>query len=341
MTTLKRVLTDGDRSYMHEELCRYLLSGTYKDGDGEGMAADLVREDPSLLTDSLVGAKFGPPVRITPKDGGRPRALGTSGNWCMVAAQRKLPVLLEVALRAGVSPDDPDVFLQGGLLSYRSWSQELHLLELALKYGAQTDVDIQPAAGSRVWAGAPAQVAFRNALVNSRNEAALIHLRTVHRLLSAGTKMVGYVRVDGPTESYPSAAWELADATWWREDVAQQAVAIVPLFRSAGVDIDISCGKLMCPPVVAAARRGNLELARAFIAAGCQVEDVHIVRPASGRTPAVETLEHELNAGCGPGAGSVAVEALMKVRMERALATASEALSDTAPSRRRHRARMV
>ena len=336
---LKQVFFGDERAQMHEELRRYLDNVTdwY---DADAYAADLARKDPSLLTDHL-DSRYGPQVVVRSPDFDTPsKPLNTAGTWCMFAAARELPKTLEVALSAGVGPDDPDVFLQGGLLSYRVWSLRHHLLAIALKYKANPDVQIQPQPGSQVWPGAPGQVSFRNAVLNWRSDDATKHLVSVKMLLEAGAKCVGSYN-SSPSVDYPSAVWELANRSFVFMDSMRAAVELIPLMKAAGFDINSSCGPTFCPPVVAAARAKSRPMVEALIAAGCRTDDLYIARDATEKLSAVEPLFTEIDKAFGAGAHSWAIEAMMKAQWAASNSAGTRSTEPTTTSVPRVRARAV
>jgi hypothetical protein len=313
---LPHILAGAAREDAHEALHR-LLDGNQElsHEEADARAADLARKDPSLLTEHL-DSRYGPQVVVRSPDCDAPgRSLPTSGTWCMFAAEREFPRLMEVALQAGAGPDDSDVFLQGGLLSYRRWSLRHDLLELALKYKADPDVQIQPKGNWNVWPGTPGQVSLRNAVLNGASDDAAKHLQCVKMLLEGGAKVVGWLCSKEDPVNYPSAAWELANRNFASPAAKRLAAELVPLMKAAGVDIDQHGGETWCPPVVAAARAKSRPMVEALIAAGCRTDDAHIVRDTAAKFAAVQPLFTEIDLAFGAGAHSWAIEAMMHMQL--------------------------
>lgn len=145
MTTAKRFEGDG-RAEMHLELKRYFdmrVISYSKLAHADGMAANLIREDPTLATDHL-SLVFG--SRIERGDLVGPAIAKTAGTWCMFAAAGHFKQVLAVAHGVGIGMDDPKVFLKGGLLSYRRWFMDPPLIQLALSMGASHDIQVQTSA---------------------------------------------------------------------------------------------------------------------------------------------------------------------------------------------------
>lgn len=243
-------------------------------------------------------------------------------------------MLMEVALQAGIGPDDSDVFLQGGLLSYRRWSLRYGLLRVALKYKAAPDVQIRPTGEWSVWPGTPGQVSLRNALLNASGDDAGKHLLSVKMLLAAGAKIIGWQRSKEDPVNYPSAAWELANRTFASPAASRLATELVPLLKAAGVDIDQHGGDAWCPPVVAAARAKNRPMVESLIAAGCRTDDARIVRGAAAKFDAVQPLFTEIDKAFGSGARSWAIETMMNTQLaasQAAGACSTEPMPTSAP----------
>jgi len=318
-----------------------LLDGRYELADEEAdvRAAELARKDPSLLTDHL-DSRYGPQVVVqSPDTATSGRRLPTSGTWCMFAAELEFPLLMEVALQAGIGPDDSDVFLQGGLLSYRRWSLRHDLLELALKYKAHPDVQIQPKGNWNVWPGTPGQVSLRNAVLNRARDDAVKHLQCLKMLLEGGARVVSWLRRQEDPVNYPSPLWELANFT---TPAAQRVTAeLVPLMKAAGVDIDQHGGETWLPPVIAAARARNRPMVEALLVAGCRTDDGHIVRVAGDKFEAVRPLFDEIDQAFGAGAHSWALEAMMNAQLVASCAAGACSTEPMPTSAPRARARQV
>lgn len=142
--SMARKFEGDERAEVHLELKRYFDLGVTsysKLAGADGMAADLIGEDPTLATDHL-SLVFG--SRIERGDLVGPAIAKTAGTWCMFAAAGHFKQVLAAAHGAGISMDDPKVFLKGGLLSYRRWFMDPPLVELALSLGASHDVQVQP-----------------------------------------------------------------------------------------------------------------------------------------------------------------------------------------------------
>lgn len=339
---LPKILTGAAREDAHEALHR-LLDGNeeFSHEDADARAAGLARKDPSLLADHL-DSRFGSQVVVLSQDHDVPaRRLPTSGTWCMFAAAREFPRLMEVALQAGVGPDDSDVFLQGGLLSYRRWSLRHDLLAMALKYKAAPDVQIQPKENWNVWPGTPGQVSLRNALLNGAGDDAAKYLLSVKMLLEGGAKVIGWLNSNEDPVNYPSAAWELANRTFASPAASRLATELVPLLRAAGVDIDQHGGDAWCPPVVAAARAKNRPMVESLIAAGCRTDDARIVRGAAPKFEAVQPLFTEIDEAFGSGARSWAIEIMMNTQLAASLVAGTCSTEPMPASAPRVRARAV
>ena len=142
MSTPKR-FEGAERVAMHLDLKRHFDMGVTSFGNllqADGMAADLLRADPTLATDRL-SLVFG--SRIERGDLVGPAVAKTAGTWCMFAAAGHFKQVLGVAHAAGISMDDPKVFLNGGLLSYRRWFMDPPMVQLAFSLGASHDVFVQ------------------------------------------------------------------------------------------------------------------------------------------------------------------------------------------------------
>lgn len=334
---MKQVYTGAKRAQMHEELSRYLC-GVFGPGDdkqraaADAFAADLARKDPSLLVDHL-DSMYGLPVTVRSRDSSTPaKKLGTPGTWCMFAAERRFQQVLEVALRAGVQPDDPDVFLVGGLLSYQEVFRDQSLLALALQYKANPDVQVQPVGDSLTWPGTPGQVLMTNLKSGMpRTEETFRRVECLKLLVQGGAKVLGqHDDGESPSGEKPSAAFLLGDLRVPNERRLVEAVAgLVPLMASNGFDINTPSGASLCPPVIAAARRRNRPMVEAFLMAGCNAEDAHCARSATGSYAAVGTLFDEADIAFGPGARSWVIEACMKRQMD--LSRAAGAPSNEPP----------
>jgi hypothetical protein len=160
VSELARTLEGAERAALHNALHRLLNIGDVPAAQWRAAdlaAAEVARRDPSVLADKL-GTKFGP--RVTRRGDGATiqfEASQTSGTWCMVAAKRALPCLLEVAFGAGISPDAPEVFIMGGLLSHEACVRDRDTLQLALRFGASHSLRLQPVPHSNHWRPQPAQ----------------------------------------------------------------------------------------------------------------------------------------------------------------------------------------
>jgi len=141
----KRQFEGAEREAMHENMLRYMDIGHEfgpEHNTTDKMAADLARKDPTLLTD-ILGEKYGPRLSLPEGNTSEEIARGTSGTWCMFAAERHYFRVLEVAHGAGIDMDDPLVFLKGGLLTNRRWLLVPELVTFALKLGASPNGNIQ------------------------------------------------------------------------------------------------------------------------------------------------------------------------------------------------------
>ena len=255
---MRHVFVGTERAQMHEDLSHYLC-GVFGPGDdkqrgaADAHAADLAGEAPSLLVDHL-DAMYGFPVTVRSGDSSAPhKKLNTPGTWCMYAAERRFHKVLEVALRAGVRADDPDVFLVGGLLSYQEVFRDPSLLTLALQYKANPDVQVQPVGDRPTWPGTPGQVPLTNLKSGMpRTDETFRRIECLRLLVQCDAKVLG--RHGGgapPSGEKPSAAFLLADLRVPNERRLVEAVAgLVPLMASKGFDIDTPSGATLCPPVI-------------------------------------------------------------------------------------------
>lgn len=324
MSALKRVFEGGDRSYMHEEIHRYFSEArngvieVKKTDYYDRMVVDLVREDPSLLTDPL-SLNFGPPVWERKDGKGHWVATRTAGTWCMLAAAMPFPHTMELALKAGISADDSSVFMSGGLLSYRHWFKTPTLLELALKYGANPDAEVQHAQNQDK--GSPAQV-LRAGLQTSKSRKdveKLADVRAIALLLQYGAKRVGHVddeSVPGALDYHASAAWLLARISTGDAGELKAALAdLVPLLKANGLNIDSACMSRKTAPIVESVRARNRPMVEAFIASGARTDDEHIVQQALDGQPLVLPLHEEVERAFGAEGVAWLTESLMRHRI--------------------------
>lgn len=346
---LKHIFVGAERAQMHAELSGYLCR-VYGPGDAkhrataDAYAADLARDDPSLLVDHL-DATYGVPVSVRCRDTSvRAKKLNTPGTWCMYAAERGFHKVLDVALRAGVRPDDPDVFLLGGLLSYQEVFRDPSLLTLALQYKANPDVPVQPLGDRSTRLGTPGQLLLTNlASGMPRTDDTFRRIECLKLLVQGGAKVLGrHGEGEPPSGEKPSAAFLLADLRLPNEHRLVEAVTgLVPLMARKGFDIDTPSGATLCPPVIAATRVRNRPMVEAFLLAGCNAEDAHCARGAIGGYDAVGTLFDEVDISFGPGARSWVIEACMKRQMELSRVSGAPSAEPPVAEKARRRLRAV
>lgn len=237
----------------------------------------------------------------------------------MFAAAMPFPHTLAAAFKAGVNPDEPDVFMNGGLLSYRHWFKTPALLELALKYGANPDVEVQHAPNKDT--GSPGQV-LRSSLQTARygkESERLSDIQAIATLLRAGARRIGHVDDEsrpGTLTHHASAAWLLAAASERTTAVVQDAMAgLVPLLRANGLDIDSPYMSAGTAPIVEAARARNRPMVEAFIQVGARTDDEHIAREARSSHVAVLSLHEEVEKAFGVEGVAWLTAALMSQRI--------------------------
>lgn len=280
MSSFPRFLSGEARRVAHLELAELIQSiwgASEARRDAERQVIAILERDLSLATEHL-GSEFGP--QAYRRDArGEQRPTGTAGTWAMMAAAKGMLDVVGKVLAAGVHPDDEAVFVSGGLLGTPRWAWDVDCLALALRHGADPDVRIQADSRSSL-PGTPGQVQASLLHGASRSDRARVAgaLRRLHLLLAAGAREVSLPRDrNDSVVQVPTTASLVASAV--QEDHGEAvdlACAIVPILKAIGADLDEACGKSLLPPAAEALMHKNYPLVRAFIAAGCRIEDRHL-----------------------------------------------------------------
>jgi hypothetical protein len=250
VSKVARILEGAERAALHNELRRLLDVGAVPASEwrvADLAAAELALQDPSVLADKL-GSRFGP--RLTRRGDGAAtqfEASETSGTWCMVAAKKMLPRLLEVAFGAGIGPDDPEVFIMGGLLSHEAWIRDRELLQLALRFGASHTTRLQPVPHSNHWRPQPAQFLLAEVADKHARHApgSLPSIAALMDLMVAGAR-VEPLEHKGANSRRGAQAWRYQGAvealTAISSNLAESGKAEPHLIEWLGEELDLRCG---------------------------------------------------------------------------------------------------
>lgn len=281
MPAFQPVFEGIDREARHRMLAdliqpRFSL-GTREHRDADIATVKLAMSDPSLMTEHL-SSDFGVQVYRYQR-GGQYEPTGTAGTWLMMAASKGMIRTVRCMLEMGVHPDDPEVFMSGGLLSNPTWAHVTDGLELATQFGANPDVQIQPTVDGR-WAGTPAQVQVR--LLGTKSVEPAGPLRRLRLLLEAGAKCTTLdvdekyrpTQIPAVTAAYAVASHRNGNSAEYRE----QAIPVLRLLGQSGADLDAH-GPTGDAPLLAAMRVGSMELVKTLIELGCRTEGISSRKP--------------------------------------------------------------